>query len=168
MLHVQNERRTKKTSRRQLATMPGPPIAGAMLRIARPTDNIDALRRFYIDGLGFSVLTEFNKHNGFDGLIVGHDTPNASWHLEFVAKEDHKAGRAPTEDNLLVFYLPEEEVWRAAVQRMERAGFESVKSFNPYWDVVGKTFEDADGYRIVFQSATWDNAHVAKRYRERE
>ena len=139
-----------------------------MLRIARPTDNIDALRKFYIDGLGFSVLAEFNGHDGFDGLIVGHETPNTSWHLEFVSKEGHKAGRAPSEDNLLVFYLPDKEVWKGAVERMEKAGFESVKAFNSYWDAAGKTFEDADGYRVVFQKAAWDNAEVAERYRERE
>ena len=91
-----------------------------------------------------------------------------SYHLEFVSKEGHKAGRAPTEDNLLVFYLPDEATWKAAVERMEKAGFQSVKSFNPYWDVVGKTFEDADGYRVVFQRAAWDNANVAEKYRAKE
>lgn len=148
--------------------MPDPPVAGAMLRIARPTDNIDALRKFYIDGLGFSILFEFSGHDGFDGLIVGLETPGASYHLEFVSKEGHEVGRAPTEDNLLVFYLPDEDTWEAAVDRLERAGFESVKAFNPYWDVVGKTFEDADGYRVVFQKAGWDNADVAEKYRAKQ
>ena len=46
-------------------------------------------------------------------------------------------------------------------------GFQSVKAFNSYWDTVGKTFEDADGYRIVFQRAAWNNADVAKKYRAR-
>ena len=32
-------------------------------------------------------------------------------------------------------------------------------------DVAGKTFEDPDGYRVVFQRAAWDNANVAKKYR---
>lgn len=139
-----------------------------MLRIARPTDNIDALRKFYIDGLGVSVLFEFGGHDGFDGLIVGLETPGTSYHLEVVSKEGHKAGRAPTEDNLLVFYLPDEATWEAAVERMEKAGFQSVKSFNPYWDVVGKTFEDADGYRVVLQRAAWDNANIAEKYRAKE
>jgi hypothetical protein len=113
--------------------MPDPPISGAMLRVARPTDTIEPLRTFYIDGLGFNILFEFSGHDGFDGLIIGLDTPGASYHLEFVSKEGHNVGGAPTEDNLLVFYLPDEKVWKAAVQRMEKAGFQSVKSFNPYW-----------------------------------
>ena len=42
--------------------------------------------------------------------------------------------------------------------RMRRAGFEPVPSYNPYWDIMGATFEDADGYRVVFQRAPWQDA----------
>ena len=38
---------------------------------------------------------------------------------------------------------------------MVACGYQPVKSFNPYWDVRGRTFEDADGYRIVLQQAAW-------------
>ncbi|WP_368484386.1 VOC family protein [Pseudooceanicola sp. HF7] len=69
--------------------------------------------------------------------------------------ELHEAGRAPTKDNLTVFYLPDTETWREGVTRMRAAGFEPVPSFNPYWDVNGRTFEDPDGYRIVLQNAAW-------------
>jgi len=37
------------------------------------------------------------------------------------------------------------------------AGFVEVKSFNPYWDKLGRTFEDHDGYRVVLQRAAWSN-----------
>jgi hypothetical protein len=36
----------------------------------------------------------------------------APYHLEFTCKRGHMAGRAPTEDNLLVFYLPDKQVWQ--------------------------------------------------------
>ena len=36
----------------------------------------------------------------------------AAHHLQFSRKAGHKAGRAPTEDNLLVFDLPDEAAWR--------------------------------------------------------
>ncbi len=26
---------------------------------------------------------------------------------------------------------------------------------NPYWDKLGRTFEDPDGYRVVLQNADW-------------
>jgi predicted xylose isomerase-like sugar epimerase len=75
--------------------------------------------------------------------------------LEFTRKRGHKAGRAPTEDNLLVFYLADEGEWQRAVQRLETRGYKAVKAFNPFWDEQGKTFEDPDGYRVVLQNARW-------------
>jgi catechol 2,3-dioxygenase-like lactoylglutathione lyase family enzyme len=125
----------------------------AHLRVARPTDNLPAVVAFYRDGLGFEVLYEFADHEGFDGVMLGHR--GAAYHLEFTRKHDHTAGRAPTEDHLLVFYLPDEAEWRAAVERLEQAGHQAVKAFNPYWDKLGKTFEDPDGYRVVLQHAGW-------------
>jgi len=128
-------------------------LAKAHLRVARPTDNLSEVVQFYRDGLGFAVLYEFHDHDGFDGVMLGHK--GAAYHLEFTHKRGHTAGRAPTEDNLLVFYLPDEAEWRQAVQRLENRGYASVKAFNPYWDKQGKTFEDPDGYRVVLQNAPW-------------
>ena len=42
------------------------------LRVARPSDNLDAVVEFYRDGLGFTVLYEFTDHDGFDGVMLGH------------------------------------------------------------------------------------------------
>jgi len=41
---------------------------------------------------------------------------------------------------------------------MIEAGFREVSSFNPYWARQGRTFEDADGYRVVLQRASWRDA----------
>jgi YycE-like protein len=86
-------------------------------------------------------------------VMLGHK--GAAYHLEFTRRRGHPAGRAPTTDNLLVFYLPDQAEWQAAVERLERAGHKPVKSFNPYWDKRGHTFEDPDGYRVVLQNASW-------------
>jgi hypothetical protein len=51
--------------------------------------------------------------------------------------------------------LPDEADWKRAVDQMERHGHRPVKSFNPYWDRNGKTYEDPDGYRVVLQHAAW-------------
>ena len=45
--------------------------------------------------------------------------------------------------------------WKAAVNRMQTAGFEPVVAFNPYWDRNRVTFEDPYGYRVVLQHARW-------------
>jgi catechol 2,3-dioxygenase-like lactoylglutathione lyase family enzyme len=123
------------------------------LRIARPTDDIEALIPFYRDGLGLAVLFRFQDHEGFDGVMLG--APGAPYHFEFTRAHGHAAGRAPTKDNLVVLYLPDKGAWCCAVRRMQDAGFAPVASFNPYWDRQGATFEDPDGYRVVLQNAAW-------------
>jgi len=130
-----------------------PDLGKTHLRVARPSDDLTAVVRFYEVGLGFDILCEFKDHDGFDGVMLGRK--GAAYHLEFTRKTGHEAGRAPTEDNLLVFYLPDVGEWKQAIARLEKAGYESVKSFNPYWDQNGRTFADPDGYRIVLQNAKW-------------
>jgi catechol 2,3-dioxygenase-like lactoylglutathione lyase family enzyme len=124
-----------------------------VLRVARASDNLEALLRFYQQGLGLTLLYRFEHHDGFEGIMLGRE--GAPYHLEFTRAHGHTAGRAPTQDNLLVFYLPDAEEWRSAVQRMRDAGFNPVPAFNPYWDRNGVTFEDPDGYRVVLQNAAW-------------
>lgn len=125
----------------------------AKLRIARPTDNLEQITRMYIDGLGFVLLGAFEGHDGFDGSIIGHKQHN--YHLEFTHHRGVVAGRAPTKDNLLVFYFAQPTEWSDACQQMMGAGFKLVESYNPYWDQLGKTFEDIDGYRVVLQNCEW-------------
>ena len=123
------------------------------LRIARPTDHFEQVVDFYTKGLGLAVLGSFEDHEGFDGIMLGvHGSP---YHLEFTRKRGHIAGRAPTEDHLLVFYFPDKVSWQGAVDQMKSAGYLSVRSYNPYWDRHGRTFEDPDGYRVVLQNTTW-------------
>jgi len=125
--------------------------AAPTLRVARPTDHLEAVVQFYTDGLGLSRLGGFEDHDGFDGVMLG--VPGAPYHLEFTRKRGHAAGHAPTQDNLLVFYLPDRATWQRATDRMAAAGYRPVPSFNPYWDRSGRTFEDPDGYRVVLQHA---------------
>ena len=124
------------------------------LRIARPTDDIDALLPFYRDGLDLEILFRFDDHAGYDGVMLGR--AGAPYHFEFTRSRAHVAGRAPTQENLLIFYLPETRAWDEAIERMKRAGFQPVPALNPYWDAAGKTFEDPDGYRMVLHRACWN------------
>lgn len=124
------------------------------LRVARPTDNLQEVLRFYRDGLGLTVLASFEDHAGFDGVMLGQ--PGGPYHLEFTHHRGHTVGKAPTQDNLLVFYLPDRAEWERAVQRMQDRGYQPVPSYNPYWDIKGTTFEDPDGYRVVLQNAAWE------------
>jgi catechol 2,3-dioxygenase-like lactoylglutathione lyase family enzyme len=131
----------------------GSMLVSTKLRVARPTDDLERVVRFYRDGLGFAVLDGFENHEGFNGVMLG--LPGAPYHFEFTQAHGHCANRAPSADNLLVFYLPDELQWNQAVSRLRHAGFEPVPSVNPYWDRGGLTFEDPDGYRVVLQRDVW-------------
>jgi len=129
-------------------------LQGKIVRVARPTDQLDKVVRFYTDGLGSQILYRFENHEEFDGVMIG--IPGEPYHFEFTQHRGHFVGRAPTQDNLIVFYLPDQREWQGAVDQMKAIGYEPVMSYNPYWDRSGVTFEDPDGYRIVLQNATWE------------
>lgn len=122
----------------------------AQVRIARPTDRLAEVERFYVDAIGLPVIGRFENHDGYDGVMLG--LPGADHHLEFTS---HAAGSpcpAPSKDNLLVLYLPDRAGWDSAVARMRTHGHEPVPPENPYWSDRGATFEDPDGWRVVFMN----------------
>jgi len=125
-----------------------------VLRVARPTNQLEALADMYVRGLGFQVLGAFQDHDGFDGVLLGH--PRQPYHLELTHRHGHAVPTRPDPEQLLVFYLPDRDVWSATCTRMLDAGFRPVHSCNPYWDRQGRSFEDLDGHRIVLQNACWE------------
>ena len=124
-----------------------------ILRVVRPTDDLEALLPFYVAGLGFHILYRVADQSRMDAIILGH--PMHPYHFAFTHYRGDVAGRASTQGNLLVFHLPEATGYEAALTRMTAAGIAPVPSCNPYWDEGGKTFEDADGYRVVLTSRDW-------------
>ncbi|MGM3175556.1 VOC family protein [Dickeya lacustris] len=123
------------------------------LRVARPVTDLARSERMYCDGVGLQKLSAFAQHDGFSGVMLG--LPGLAWHLEFTVCHHHPVRPTPTEDDLLVLYIPEPIRWQATCERMVQAGFSVVTSFNPYWDRLGKTFVDPDGYRMVLQAGRW-------------
>lgn len=135
-----------------------PADASAPLRIARPTRDLDAAARFWVDGLG---LSELWRHEG-DGspgnnslLMAGW--PGAAWHLELVHSPAEPVEPRPTAEDLLVIYCagPVDE---DLVTRLEAHGGRRVPAHNPYWDQWGVTVEDPDGYRLVLSARDWSDA----------
>lgn len=113
------------------------------LRVARPTDRLDAVVRFYTTGLGFQIIGHFEGHGGYDGVMLG--IVGAPYHLEFTRISGDDVRRAPTEDNLLDFYLSERAEWQRVVDWMWVAAHSPLASFNPQCDRLGVAFEDRDG-----------------------
>jgi hypothetical protein len=127
----------------------------SQLRIARPVSDLEKTKVMYCSGLGLSVIGSFENHDGFDGIMLGQAGSN--YHFEFTHCRSHPVLPTPTSEDLAVFYVKEPAEWQSACSNMRAAGFKQVESFNPYWDVRGKTFEDDDGYRVVLQCSDWSN-----------
>lgn len=123
----------------------------AQVRIARPTDKLEALAAFYRDGLGLAELYRFTDHGGYDGVMFG--LPGRAYHLEFTQRHAGSPCPAPSRDNLLVLYIPDARHLASLRDRMIRSGHEPVAPENPYWVDKGLTFEDPDGWRVVLCGA---------------
>lgn len=49
-------------------------------RVARPTNNLAEIVKFYHEGLGLEILGRFEDHSGYDGVMLG--LPDKIHHLE--------------------------------------------------------------------------------------
>jgi catechol 2,3-dioxygenase-like lactoylglutathione lyase family enzyme len=119
------------------------------LRVARHTERLDELVRFYRDGLGLTEIGGFSDHDGYDGVFL--EVPGTRAHLELTAGGGH-APPAPHPESLIVLYLGDEEAVRATSARLSVA---PVTPANPYWAEHGLTFEDPDGFRVVLVPERW-------------
>ena len=122
------------------------------VRVARPTDRLDEVVRFYRDGLGLPELFRFDEHDGYSGVMLG--LPGSQYHLEFTHHRDGSPGDAPTEDNLLVLYFDERDAVNEVAARLATVGGQTVEAENPFWPANGGvTVEDPDGWRVVLMPA---------------
>ena len=119
------------------------------VRFARHTSRLEAVVRFYRDGLGLPELGGFEGHDGYDGVFL--ELPGTDAHLEFTSGGTHDPPSAHPE-TLLVLYLGS---WEAARAACERAGARPVEPANPYWARHGLTVEDPDGFRVVLAASSW-------------
>jgi len=115
-------------------------------RVARHTNNLEAIKAFYITILGFQELGSFVNHEEYDGIFIGQ--PNENWHLEFT-QSNEIALHTFDEDDILVFYPTSEIEYDAIVNRIKAHKLTFIKAKNPYWNTNGKMLLDPDGYRVV-------------------
>ncbi len=118
----------------------------AQVRVVRPTDRLEEVVAFYRDGLGLRVIDTF-KGSGYEGVLLG--LPGRSYHLAFIRHKDGSPCPAPSRDNLLVLYIPDQDHLSRLRERFERLGHRPVEPQNPYWRDKSITFEDPDGWRTV-------------------
>ena len=119
------------------------------VRKARQTGRLDEVVAFYRDGLGLPEITRFVDHDGYSGVIL--DLPGTGAHLEFTATQHVAAPTAHVEDLLVLYVGSDQEVARLVAQ----ASVQPIPNTNPYWDRVGVTVTDPDGFRVVLVAASW-------------
>jgi catechol 2,3-dioxygenase-like lactoylglutathione lyase family enzyme len=118
-------------------------------RVARQTGRLDEIVTFYREGLGLAQIDHFTGHAGYDGVML--ELPGTGAHLEFTATE-HRSPPMPHVENLLVLYVGDQRTVDELVARLAVA---PIPSENPYWDEVGVTICDPDGFRVVLVGRTW-------------
>lgn len=121
-------------------------------RVARPTHQLDKIIEFYTKGLGLEIVGSFVNHEGYDGVMLG--LPNVDYHLEFTQHINATPISPPSNDNLLVFYIPNIKVRDEIAARLDSMGYHAVEPENPYWKHNGITICDPDGWRIVLQNTS--------------
>ncbi|WP_430788056.1 VOC family protein [Virgibacillus flavescens] len=127
-------------------------FATAQIRIARPTDKFEEVIDFYEYGLGLKRITDFTGHRGYTGVIYG--LPGVEYHLEFTKHVDGSPCPAPSEDNLLVLYIPEKNEIDQIYNRLQKMGYKAVPPENRYWEEKGITVADPDGWRVVLMNTS--------------
>lgn len=129
-------------------------FTAAQVRIARPTDRLEEVIDFYVNGLGLKQIERFTGNKGFEGVIIGLSDVN--YHLEFTRHAEGSPCPAPTKDNLLVFYIENKSEINTVYERLQKMGYYEVEPENSYWKEKGITVEDPDGWRIVLMNRTYN------------
>jgi len=116
------------------------------LRVARHTNNLEAIVNFYINILGFERLGGFDNHNNYDGVFIGKN--GLDWHFEFTQSET-KANHIFDEDDAIVLYPDTIRKYNILYSQIIANNIKFITAINPYWNENGKMFLDPDGYRII-------------------
>lgn len=119
------------------------------LRVARHTDDLEKIKTFYSNVLGFELLGSFENHDNYDGIFIGK--PNLDWHFEFT-KSDKKAHHFSDEDDSIVLYPETISDYDELINNLIKHNISTIASSNPYWNENGKTILDPDGFRIIISN----------------
>jgi len=115
-------------------------------RIARHTNKLKKITKFYINILNLEVLGSFTIHDNYDGVFIGKE--KLDWHLEFTSS-DELAEHQFDDDDILVFYPTTRNVYDDIIQNIDTHKIKTHKAKNPYWHKNGILIRDPDGYNII-------------------
>lgn len=136
---------------------------------SRPTNYISSAIPFYVNGLGYQQVGYEENVKVQQSTICHHGAlpcqveskrvkvnrimlvhPRFASRLELTEQQGHEVGTLPRTEPW-VFPFLDEKKWEETVQRMEQWGCKTVEYEVPQWKNGGKgrTFEDADGYKVM-------------------
>jgi len=119
----------------------------AQVRVARPTDRLEAMVGFWRDAIGLTEIGRFADHAGYDGVMLG--LPGSGWHLEFTHHRDGSPPPPPDPESLLVLYFPDAGRRDAVVAGLAALGHHPVAPRNPYWRRHAVQVNDPDGWGVM-------------------
>jgi hypothetical protein len=128
--------------------------ASAPVRLARPTQDLDKIESFWVEGVGLDVLWRNDHPQAGEHALLMVGVARATWHLEIVDDPATAAESRPSAEDLLVHYLgePANQQW---LDTICAHGGTVVPSRNPYWDRWGVTIRDPDGHLLILSHRTW-------------
>lgn len=116
------------------------------LRVARHTNNLEEIEKFYVNILGFERLGGFQNHNNYDGVFIGKK--ELSWHFEFTQSQI-SAKHTFDEDDVTVLYPKTISDYTNLENKIKKHNITVIDALNPFWNENGIMIQDPDGYRIV-------------------
>jgi GNAT superfamily N-acetyltransferase len=113
-------------------------------RVARPTRDLAAAIGFYRDRLRLTHTGGFRDHDGYDGAFFA--LPGGG-ELELTAGPTAPSGWS--DEDLLVLYVADRSALSRWAAELSAHGIAAIPAANPYWDRMGHTVLDPDGFRVV-------------------
>ena len=116
------------------------------LRVARHTNKLKEIIRFYTELIGLKVVGKFENHDAYNGVFLSGEFEN--WELEFTSS-DETPNHQFDEDDLLVFYAKSTEEYEIILKRFESLKVKKTVAKNPYWKLNGTLYLDPDGFGVM-------------------
>ncbi len=116
------------------------------LRVARHTNCLKPIIKFYTNVLALEVLGEFVNHDKYEGVFLGKS--GIGWYLEFTTS-DQKADHTFDPDDILVFYPHSLKEYQLILEKINQNNIPLGSPKNPYWVTNGVLIHDPDGYNII-------------------
>jgi catechol 2,3-dioxygenase-like lactoylglutathione lyase family enzyme len=120
-----------------------------ILRVARHTEDLQKMQRFYEHILGLAIVGNFSDHDGYDGIMLG--IAGQPWHLEFTSTPGDSSTHSAVagEEDFLVFYPTSMDAYQEILDKIAAEKLPTYIPKNPFWQAHAIMIKDPDGFSIL-------------------